>query len=83
MKHVTSALEDALSGQRHLYLLTPHEVKIMDYVVQGHTNEQIALALSVSEGTIKGYLNSIRKKLRMRYRDRAALIAAYLATRET
>lgn len=79
MKTITTALEDALSGQPHRRPLSPREIMVMDHMQQGHTIQEIAPLLGISEETVKQYLKRIRVKLRMVSGDQAALVAVYEA----
>ena len=83
MEHVTSALEDALSGNPRQVPLTVTEIAVMEYVIQGYDNHQIAAVLGNRSGTVMYHLRVIRAKLKVRGQNRSALIATYLATRKT
>ncbi len=82
MKYRT-ALEDALTGDRPPRKLTQREVKIMEHVVQGQNNKEIATVLGVSTDNIVRHIMHVRVKLHARGTTREQLIATYLATRET
>ena len=83
MKDV-AALDDALRGQPHLRPLTTREIEVMDYVVQGLSNQEIAAALGMARTTVNSHLRVIRDKLHIVSSDRPALIALYLGyTRDT
>jgi two-component system NarL family response regulator len=43
--------------------LTPRELDVVRLVVQGRSNKEIASALAVTEGTVKGYLHQIFGKM--------------------
>jgi DNA-binding NarL/FixJ family response regulator len=43
--------------------LTTREREIADYARRGLSNKQIALALKISEGTVKAHLHSVFSKL--------------------
>ncbi len=76
-------MDDALRGQPHLRPLTVREIEVMDYVVQGLSNREIAAAVGIAHKTVCSHLSTIRAKLHLFGKGRPALIAAYLATRET
>ncbi len=78
-----TALDDALRGQPHLRPLTTREIEVMDYVVQGLSNREIAAAVGIATATVSSHLSTIRGKLHLFGKNRPALIAAYLATRDT
>ena len=82
MKDMT-ALDDALRGPLHLRPLTQREIEVMDYVVQGYPHKEIGVALGIAPRTVSSHLQVIRAKLQVFGKNRNALIAAYLATRET
>jgi DNA-binding NarL/FixJ family response regulator len=53
--------------------LTPREEEILDYVIRGFSNKEIADALSISVETIRVHLKNIYEKLHVRSRTKAAL----------
>ena len=55
--------------------LTPRETEILQYMVEGYLNKQIADTLSVSEQTIKNHITSILRKLNANARTQAVVIA--------
>ncbi len=52
--------------------LTPRELDVMRLVVQGRSNKEVASALTVTEGTVKGYLHQIFGKMGVADRTEAA-----------
>lgn len=44
-------------------------------IAQGHSNKEIADALHLTEGTVKGYVSTILAKLQVADRTQAALYA--------
>jgi DNA-binding NarL/FixJ family response regulator len=52
--------------------LTPRELDVVRLVVQGRSNKEIASALDVTEGTVKGYLHQIFGKMGVADRTEAA-----------
>jgi DNA-binding NarL/FixJ family response regulator len=64
--------ESALSG------LSPQEGRILDLIADGKTNRQIAEAMFLSENTVKNYITSLLRKLRMTSRTEAAIYATKL-----
>ena len=71
------ALDLSLSGSDAdpLSSLTPRERQIAAQVGRGLPNKQIAVALAMSEGTVKVYLHTIYQKLGIKNRTELALIA--------
>jgi DNA-binding NarL/FixJ family response regulator len=52
--------------------LSPQERRILDMVIHGRGNKEIALALSVSQGTVKTHLRQLYRKLQVHSRAEAA-----------
>ena len=80
--------KDALERQRQreqadlldrLATLTPREREVLDLVVAGRLNKQIALELCTAEKTVKSHRGHIMAKLQVR--STAALIALFSRTR--
>jgi DNA-binding NarL/FixJ family response regulator len=55
--------------------LTEREVSILRLIAEGRSNKEIAAALYLTEGTIKGYVSTIFDKLGVGDRTQAALYA--------
>lgn len=55
--------------------LTPREAEILDQISQGMSNKEAALALTLSEKTVKHYVSSVLNKLQVRNRVEAAIMA--------
>ena len=55
--------------------LSQREEQILKYVSQGLSNKEIALTLDLQEKTVKHYMTSILKKLHVRNRVEAAILA--------
>ena len=55
--------------------LTPRELETLNYVAQGYANKQIAVALGISEETIKTHVTRILTKLNANDRTEAVVIA--------
>lgn len=56
-------------------LLTTRELQVLELITTGITNNEIASALVISEGTVKNHLKSILEKLHLRNRTEAAVYA--------
>ena len=69
MRQVTGA--DAPSHTR----LTSRELNILQLIAEGKSNKEIALALHLTEGTVKGYVSTVFDKLEVADRTQAALYA--------
>jgi NarL family two-component system response regulator LiaR len=55
--------------------LTPRELEVLRLIAQGMSNRQIALALSISEKTVKTHVSHILSKLHLADRTQAAIYA--------
>lgn len=55
--------------------LTEREIGILRLIAEGRSNKEIAAALNLTEGTIKGYVSTIFDKLGVEDRTQAALYA--------
>jgi len=55
--------------------LTPRESDVLEQIVQGRSNKEIASELSVSEATVKTHINSLLGKLGVTDRTQAATAA--------
>jgi len=61
-----------------LSLLSPQELRLLDFIAQGLTNRQIAASMFLSEKTIKNYVTGLLTKLDMNNRTEAAVFATRL-----
>ena len=55
--------------------LTEREMSVLRLIAQGRSNKEIATALFLTEGTVKGYISTIFDKLDVEDRTQAALYA--------
>lgn len=55
--------------------LTAREREVLSLIASGHSNREIAAALHLTEGTVKGYVSHILHKLGVADRTQAALYA--------
>jgi DNA-binding NarL/FixJ family response regulator len=55
--------------------LTPREIEVLEQVVKGATNKEIAEALVITENTVKIHLRNILEKLHLQNRIQAAVYA--------
>ncbi len=62
-------------AEKTVFVLTPREEDILNCVAIGQTNKEIAIALKISEKTVKHYMTTIMHKLQVRNRVEAALKA--------
>ena len=61
--------------------LSPQERRVLAHVVEGKTNKQIAIALGLSDKTVKNYLSNAFQKLQVTRRSHAAVLFSQLANR--
>jgi DNA-binding NarL/FixJ family response regulator len=61
-------------GLPHLHL-TDREAGVLRLLAEGRSNKEIAAALYLTEGTVKGYVSTILDKLGVEDRTQAALYA--------
>src|SRR4051794_776220 len=54
--------------------LSPQERRILEHVVEGKTNKQIAVAMGISDKTVKNYLSNAFQKLQVTRRSHAAVL---------
>ena len=65
----------ALDPEDHFVPLSPREMEILQFVVRGLSNKEIAKALRISHQTVKNHMTSILKKLNVQDRTQAAVTA--------
>jgi len=58
-----------------LSTLTPRELEILKHVAEGQSNKAIGRALDITDGTVKLHVKSILRKLSVRSRVEAAVLA--------
>ena len=58
--------------------LTPREQEVLQLIAAGQSNREIAAALFISERTVKNHVNSILRRLDLRDRTQAAILATSL-----
>ncbi len=59
--------------------LTPAQLKVFYYLCEGQMNKQIAYEMHITEATVKAHITSIYKKLDVRTRTQAVLMARTLS----
>jgi len=64
-----------LEHRRQAMALTPRELKILQLIVHGKSNKEIATELKITEGTVKWYITGILPKLGVRDRKQAIAVA--------
>ncbi len=71
------------NGRRTEYSLTSRENDILELLVLGHSNREIAQALFLSEKTVKAHLAAIFRKLGVTNRTQAAMMAVQMGVGPT
>ncbi len=65
----------AIDPEDHFVPLSPREMEILQFVVKGLSNKEIAKVLRISHQTVKNHMTSILKKLNVQDRTQAAVTA--------
>lgn len=75
----TAAGQEPIAAVRETVAgLTPTQLKVLLAVLEGQLNKQIAHSLGMSEATVKAHMTAIMRKLDVRNRTQAALVARSL-----
>jgi DNA-binding NarL/FixJ family response regulator len=70
---------EAVDFARRATQLTPQQWRVLGLMAQGRLNKQIAFELSVGEPTVKAHVTTILRKLGVRSRTQAVILARHLA----
>jgi DNA-binding NarL/FixJ family response regulator len=62
-------------GEETLMPLSPREMEVLVYIVQGASNKVIAVSLGISQQTVKNHMTNIFRKLGVGDRTEAAIVA--------
>ena len=73
--HIPPAIAERLAERMATEDLTPRELEVLEQIVHGMSNKQIAAELTVSEATVKTHVNSLLAKLGVEDRTQAATAA--------
>jgi len=73
--YLPAAVAAALAAQMPRPDLSAREVQVLELIVQGLANKQIAYALSIAEHTVKNHVKNILSKLGVQDRTQAATAA--------
>jgi len=60
-------------------VLTPTQIRVLRGVHSGLLNKQIAFDLGIAEATVKVHMTALMRKLNVRNRTQAAIVAQTLA----
>ncbi len=75
LKEFTRPNKDPAQAPELIDELTPREIDILELVVEGKTNKEIAHTRNISENTVKIHLRNILEKLHLQNRIQAAVYA--------
>jgi DNA-binding NarL/FixJ family response regulator len=73
--HIPPAIAEKLAERMGAEDLTPREFEVLEQIVFGKSNKEIATELDVSEATVKTHINSLLGKLGVSDRTQAATAA--------
>jgi DNA-binding NarL/FixJ family response regulator len=73
--HIPPAIAERLAERMGAEDLTPREFDVLEQIVQGKSNKEIATELQVSEATVKTHINNLLSKLHVTDRTQAATAA--------
>jgi two-component system NarL family response regulator len=73
--HIPPAIAERLAERMGTEDLTPREADVLEQIVQGKSNKEIATELDISEATVKTHINSLLSKLGVTDRTQAATAA--------
>lgn len=73
--YLPAAVAAALAAQLPRPDLSAREVQVLELIVRGLANKQIAYALSIAEHTVKNHVKNILSKLGVQDRTQAATVA--------
>jgi two-component system NarL family response regulator len=73
--HIPPAIAERLAERMGAEDLTPREFDVLEQIVYGKSNKEIATELDVSEATVKTHINSLLGKLGVTDRTQAATAA--------
>ncbi|HEV2214709.1 MAG TPA: response regulator transcription factor [Terracidiphilus sp.] len=74
-QHIPPAIAQKLAERIGTEELTPREFDVLEQIVHGMSNKEIATALDISEATVKTHINSLLGKLGVTDRTQAATAA--------
>ena len=73
--HIPPAIAQKLAERMGTEELTPREFDVLEQIVHGKSNKEIATELDISEATVKSHVNSLLGKLGVNDRTHAAVVA--------
>lgn len=73
--HIPPAIAEKLAERMGTEDLTPRESEVLEQIVSGKSNKEIATELAISEATVKTHINTLLSKLGVTDRTQAATAA--------
>lgn len=73
--HIPAEIAERLAERMGTEDLTPRESEVLEQIVAGKSNKEIATELSISEATVKTHINTLLSKLGVTDRTQAATAA--------
>jgi DNA-binding NarL/FixJ family response regulator len=73
--HIPAAIAERLAERMGTEDLTPRESEVLEQIVSGKSNKEIATELAISEATVKTHINTLLSKLGVADRTQAATAA--------
>lgn len=73
--HIPPTIAEKLAERMGTEDLTPREAAVLEQIVSGKSNKEIATELAISEATVKTHINSLLSKLGVTDRTQAATAA--------
>jgi len=73
--HIPPAIAERLAERMGTEDLTPREAEVLEQIVSGKSNKEIAAELEISEATVKTHINTLLSKLGVTDRTQAATAA--------
>jgi two-component system NarL family response regulator len=75
LRRIPNVIAERLAGRMGGSDLTGRELEVLEQIVRGGSNKEIAAALKISEATVKSHINNILGKLGVNDRTQAATTA--------
>ena len=70
------SIRNSVPGKLNRSALSPRELEILQLIVKGRDNQEIADALNITRGTVKWHVNIILRRLDVHDRTQAVVVAA-------
>jgi two-component system NarL family response regulator len=75
-KYIPRSIRNSVPEKLNRPALSPRELDILRFIVKGLNNKEIADALNITRGTVKWHVNIILRRLDVRDRTQAVVVAA-------